>query len=518
MTEGERSLTASRAIISKRKRVRVDRKKRSNAAELPSVSLRSVEELETELDTGAFGANALPALLTHVRAGDSECVRAIHSARRALADLEKYASGEPTFAKWHDARRRDLHIALARIVTTKESADEEIENAIVVCALSTGTMVGWTIIVRAALMAPDYRAIDIVSERFVMPFADLRQTALRALVDTPSLNASYALTLVLHCNNPPKSSSVRAGAGDSKSNGVAGVKESDSLRAAYGDAWLRVLGSELAPEKLSDALRKLPEVVLPRVRTPLSFADSLTRCYDAGVPMVAVAALDGLFYLISKHGLDYPLFYTKLYNLFTPDALWGDGSLSNSRFLIMAAKFLRFGVFIPSAVVSAFVKRLTRRALHAPPERALWCLRLALDLLHAHPSVCYLVHRSVSLFDSSASAPVTLDKGVDPYDDEALDPADSGATSSSLWELDCLRTHISPAVSCLVESFNRDVRKKLPPPPGNVDDYAELTFADIFQGEFRRRAKSTPIAYDAPGCAPGVREVENKLTCVLSWS
>lgn len=50
----------------------------------------------------------------------------------------------------------------------------------------------------------------------------------------------------------------------------------------------------------------------------LSFtSDFLTRSYDIG-GVISVMALSGLFVLMTKHGLEYPKFYEKLYALLTP--------------------------------------------------------------------------------------------------------------------------------------------------------------------------------------------------------
>jgi U3 small nucleolar RNA-associated protein 19 len=253
---------------------------------------------------------------------------------------------------------------------------------------------------------------------------------------------------------------------------------------------------------------------------PLRLSDFLTDAYDcastADSTRVAIAALDALFVLVAQHRLDYPEFYPKLYARLTPYALFE--APERERFLSLAATFLTRGTYLPRNMVASFVKRLARRALVAPPAGAMWCLRLALELLHKHPSVSFLVHKSVDLFEAPAKAGSAASHMLkDCFDDTASDPQASRAECSSLWELEVLQNHMSPAVSRLVDAFSRDVRKRnIAPPPGDLADYASLTFPDVFGAEFKRRAKAIPFAYVAPD-APEALLVEAKLASGLEW-
>jgi U3 small nucleolar RNA-associated protein 19 len=294
------------------------------------------------------------------------------------------------------------------------------------------------------------------------------------------------------------------------------------LRRAFGDAWLRVLSDRrLTPAQRAAAVAALPRSVIPRMSNPLRLSDFLTDTYDGASSndnvRVAVAALDALFLLISRHRLDYPDFYPKLYARLTPYALFE--APERERFLSLIATFLTRGAYLPRTMVASYVKRLARRALVAPPAGAMWCLRLALDLLHKHPSVSFLVHKSVNLFDAPprAAEASAAAGAADAFDDTASDPLATGADRSSLWELDVLRNHMSPAVSRLVDAFSRDVRKRsAQPPPGELEDYASLGFSDVFGAEFKRRAKAVPLAYHAPD-APAAVEMETLLAPALRW-
>ncbi len=483
----------------------------TNAATPVEPKLEPAAVLEERLQRDAVReANCMLQLVKHIRPGGADCVRATNAIRRGLGALVEHVRGDDKLKAWVASLRAQLYKALVSVVKSEESSDAEVEIALAVCSL--GGERAWKPTVLAALKSRNDFGCHTIARCFVLRFADLRLYTLRALAEAKKLNGARALILLDACKEPPLRARVHD-AGD-ENEGAAAVKESAPLKWAYGKAWLRALPA-IDAEDLAGALRRLRVEVLPRVGDPLSFADVLTKYYNnVGRADVCVASLDSLFYLISKHGLDYPLFYPKLYALLTPAVLWESADV-DKRFLELTSKFLTYDVSLSGGLAAAFVKRLTRRALHAPPAVTLWCLRVALDMLYRHPNVSHLVHRSLSLFD--APAELAELRGEDPYDDTCLDPQESGAAASSLWELECLRTHVSPAVTRLVASFSRDVRKKPLPPPGSAADYASLSFADIFEGEFRRRAKSTPIAYDAPGCAPGVHEFREDLGDALQW-
>ena len=60
--------------------------------------------------------------------------------------------------------------------------------------------------------------------------------------------------------------------------------------------------------------------VVPHLADPHLLADFLTRALDAG-GLPGMLALHGLFALVTRHGLEYPRFYARLYGLLTPAAL-----------------------------------------------------------------------------------------------------------------------------------------------------------------------------------------------------
>ena len=67
-------------------------------------------------------------------------------------------------------------------------------------------------------------------------------------------------------------------------------------------------------------LVRLHEDVIPHLANPLLLADQLSGALDQG-GLIGLLALHAIFVLVSKHGLEYPAFYTRLYQLLQPSTL-----------------------------------------------------------------------------------------------------------------------------------------------------------------------------------------------------
>ncbi len=80
------------------------------------------------------------------------------------------------------------------------------------------------------------------------------------------------------------------------------------------EAWLGLLTMPLPSDLLKKVLVQLHSTVMPHMPNPLLLSDFLTRCLDEG-GLVGMLALNGIFTLVTKHGLEYPNFYSRLYGL-----------------------------------------------------------------------------------------------------------------------------------------------------------------------------------------------------------
>ena len=169
-----------------------------------------------------------------------------------------------------------------------------------------------------------------------------------------------------------------------------------------------------------------------------------------------------------------------------------------ARFFSLADAFLASGM-VPAYTVGAFVKRLARLALGAPPAGALLALAFMHNLMRRHPATMQLLHRPPrgGLAGAAAEAAVApapapqpllplpphvtgaasaqqqkqqqpaangtahagseqrdaakqpsgpVWQGQDVFDYSEPDPANSRALDSSLWELEALRQHANPQV------------------------------------------------------------------------
>merc|ERR1712156_449789 len=110
----------------------------------------------------------------------------------------------------------------------------------------------------------------------------------------------------------------------------------------------------------------LTDKVLPVLKNPLGFTDFLMESYNVA-GSISLLALNGVFFLITQHHLEYPDFYTKLYEICTPDLMHAK---NRSRFFYLANIFMTSS-HLPQYLVAAFVKRLSRLCLTAPADAIL---------------------------------------------------------------------------------------------------------------------------------------------------
>lgn len=251
----------------------------------------------------------------------------------------------------------------------------------------------------------------------------------------------------------------------------------------WSRAWLSVLRLELPVSALKQALQFLPTNVLPHVSNPLLFADFFIQAYEhSGI--LPILALDGLFVLITQHGLEYPDYYKKLYKLVTPTLFY---VRYRTRFFRLLDRSISRNELLPAQTVAAFLKRLLRSAMQAPPAGILTALALASNWLRKHAETAVLVH--------SASK----DAIKDPFDASTHDPAASRAIQSSLWELKALSKHYYPAVVTLAAAVGSPEQDKAP--LLDMEDFYQQSYHTLFEQERKRQrklSKKTPLTFVPP--------------------
>ncbi|KPV75276.1 uncharacterized protein RHOBADRAFT_14188, partial [Rhodotorula graminis WP1] len=234
-------------------------------------------------------------------------------------------------------------------------------------------------------------------------------------------------------------------------------------RRAFQDCWLAVLALPIRDDDSKRALVMLHRQVLPHMTEPRRLMDWLVDCADVG-GTVGILALNGLFTLMQKHGLEYPDFYTKLYSLLDRSVLH---VRYRPRFFRLLDIFMSSS-HLPSTLVASFIKRLARLALAANPAAIVAVVPFIYNLLKRHPSCMPLIHRASD--DDNQ-----YDWSNDPYNHTEPDPTESGALDSSLWELTALQRHYLASVSGLAKVFTEAMNKQ----SYAMEDFLDHSYATV---------------------------------------
>ncbi|PRW44488.1 nucleolar complex 4-like protein [Chlorella sorokiniana] len=322
----------------------------------------------------------------------------------------------------------------------------------------------------------------------------------------------------------------------------------------YSDAWLALLRMDLPEDIYKKVLARMHDLIIPSLVKPVLLADFLTATLDKG-GLTGMLALNGIFELVTKHGLEYPHFYRRLYGLITPEVFHAK---HRARFWVLADAFLASGM-VPAYTAAAFVKRLARLALAAPPAGALLALGFMHNVVRRHPATMQLLHRpprgglaavgaaaagaapaapapqpllplppqvaggqpvaaadqqqeaadgAPAAANGSADAAVQQVvqaqqqrplgpawQGEDVYDYAEPDPAASRALESSLWELEALRCHHNPQVAAYCAVLDKDLRDRKKTSEVDVSEAMAAGYASMFGSEVSRRLKQVPTAF-----------------------
>ena len=244
-------------------------------------------------------------------------------------------------------------------------------------------------------------------------------------------------------------------------------------------AWLAVLKAPMAPLTHKRVLLRLPEHIMPYLPNPLKLSDFLTDSFDLG-GLTSTLALSSLFILMRLHQLEYPTFYERLYNCLEPSIFFAK---HRARFFRLLTLCLSTGN-IPSYVTAAFVKKMNRLALAAPPSGSLYVVALTKKLLQKNSELMPLIRKSAS------SGP------HDGFNPSSSDLQQCCALDSSLWELQGFKSHYHPAVSTLCMDVERKWDKH--EPTVRMEEYSAHTYRDLFDLEVQRKTKKTPLCFKKP--------------------
>ena len=217
---------------------------------------------------------------------------------------------------------------------------------------------------------------------------------------------------------------------------------------------------------MKQILSSFNDRLIPFMHDPKRLHAFLTETYNVGGAL-SILALESLFTLISKFNLDYPEFYQKLYVLFDRNVLH---LKQCPRFLKLANLFLTSS-HLPSYLVAAFVKKMARLALFAPPAATLAVLPIMHNLMQRHSSCLPLLHRGLDQVKNAET--IEAKEAVDPFLFDEENPLNSRAQESSLWEMEALKDHYYSAVAVFVRDFQKPITEKKM--PYKLDDFLGAT-------------------------------------------
>lgn len=222
----------------------------------------------------------------------------------------------------------------------------------------------------------------------------------------------------------------------------------------------------------------LLERVLPHLDKPVLLTDFLMESLDVG-GAISLLALQGIFILIQQHNLTYPNIYEKLYSMFEPEIFH---TKFKARLFYLADIFLSSS-HLPEALVAAFVKRLARLALIAPPQDIVIILRFIGNLILRHPALKRLIFH-----------PNGGEVSQDPFIMEERDPIKSNALNSSLWEVATLQSHVLPSIATAAKFISNP----FPSVEWDLASVLEINENDIFDKEIAKKSKEYALNPERP--------------------
>jgi len=251
-------------------------------------------------------------------------------------------------------------------------------------------------------------------------------------------------------------------------------------RKNFGIVWTSLLKCKFNLDQYKRTLILLNEKVIPLLPKPLLLTDFLLGCFSVG-GAISMLALSGVFTLINEYNLDYPDFYTKLYELFTVEIFFVK---YKARFFHMSDIFLS-STHLPVQLVASFVKRLARLSLQAPSESLPMCIKFIHNLIHRHRGLTTLL-----------DAPEKADLKSDPFLAEEPDPSKTCAVDSSLWEIKTLASHILPEVSSVARDL---VEKGVRESEKDMSSSLETGYADLMEAELKKKVfVNVPVTWESP--------------------
>ncbi|KAJ4992052.1 cbf mak21 family protein [Stagonosporopsis vannaccii] len=352
-------------------------------------------------------------------------------------------------------------------------------------------------LVEALLFLPqDDANRDEFAEKYFKSFDDVRFHTFKTIKHVlgtdlddaeKRLAASNSLSLLLSLDTVPQSKD------DIKNYHTESQSKSSRptlqvYKAQAQEAWLATMRAGLDKDQRKAILTVFSYQIAPWFQQPEMLMDFLTDSYDVG-GATSLLALSGLYYLISEKNLDYPSFYLKLYSLLDEGLLH---SKHRSRFFRLLDTFMA-STHLPAALVASFIKRLSRLALHGPPAGVVIVVPWVYNMFKRHPACTFMMHREVR--DPELKEKLEKEGMEDPFDMAELDPMETNAIDSSVWELEALQSHYHPNVATLAKIISEQFTKR----SYNLEDFLDHSYTALLDTELDRDLKKDPeVEFEIP--------------------
>ncbi|KAI0508591.1 nucleolar complex protein [Xylaria bambusicola] len=328
-------------------------------------------------------------------------------------------------------------------------------------------------------------------EKYLGEYADVRFYTFEALTE-----------ILANCSNPPIEKDLFSSVFDMLSYFDEAPSSAEDLGSLYIDlpkkksqiilslyqqkkqcqsAWVALLRLNPDRQQRKQLLEIMAESIAPWFVEPALLMDFLTDSYNAGGSL-SLLALSGVFFLIQNRNLDYPSFYPKLYSLLDADILH---SKHRSRFLRLLDTFLA-STHLPAMLVASFIKKLARLCLNAPPSAIVAIIPWIYNLLKKHPLCTFMIHRVPRTPESKAA--IESEGFKDPFNEEEMDPMQTQAIDSCLWEVVQLQSHYHPNVATIATIISEQFTKQL----YNMEDFLDHSYQSLVDAELSKSVKKPP--------------------------
>lgn len=332
-------------------------------------------------------------------------------------------------------------------------------------------------LIEALLFLPhDDANRDEFAEKYFKTFDDVRFHAFKTIkhilatdldAAEKKLVASNSLSLLLSLDTVPQSKDdIKNYHTESQSKSSRPTLQVYKVQAQ--EAWLATMRAGLDKDQRKAILTVFSYQIAPWFQQPEMLMDFLTDSYDVG-GATSLLALSGLYYLISEKNLDYPSFYLKLYSLLDEGLLH---SKHRSRFFRLLDTFMS-STHLPAGLVASFIKRLSRLALHGPPAGVVVVIPWVYNMFKRHPACTFMMHREVR--DPALEEKLEKEGMDDPFDMAELDPMETNAIESSVWELEALQSHYHPNVATLAKIISEQFTKR----SYNLEDFLDHSYTAV---------------------------------------